>query len=181
MVTIPTRSVGARRRRRSCPAIGAFERNFFLAWALIGTARCVHCRSYLRKLSLSSTRCGYIYLFTIANMVTADERNCHGLVVPLRTINCCCGLFTVYLFIMLYYDCYILRGVCVCVCVSTVQNHDHLYVELYYSLLLWPLPTFATARWVLGWGRPLLIRSAATERQFGRSPGEARSVLLFAS
>ena len=63
-------------------------------------------------------------------------------------------------------------------CVSAVQNHFHLYVELYYSLLFWPLPKFATARWVLGWGRPLLIRSAATERQFGHSPGEAWSLIL---
>jgi hypothetical protein len=86
-----------------------------------------HCKvrstpSYLRKLSFSSTRCGYIYLFTIANMVTADERNCHGLVVPLRTINCCCGLFTGYLFIMLYNDHDIPRGVCV----STLHKHVHL-------------------------------------------------------
>jgi hypothetical protein len=137
-----------------------------------------HCKvrsspHYLRKLSFSSTRCGYIYLFTIANMVTADERNCHGLVVPLRTINCCCGLFTGYLFIMLYNDHYIPRG-----CVSTVQNHDHLYVELCYSLLFWLLPRFATARWVPGWSRPLPTSGAVPERQYGRSPGEARSPTL---
>ncbi len=71
----PYDGVGARRRRRICPALGALERKFFLAWALIGTARCVQRRSYLRKLSFSSTRCGYIYLLTIANMVTAGERN----------------------------------------------------------------------------------------------------------
>ncbi len=96
---------------------------------------------YLRKRSFSSTRCGYIYLFTIVHMVTADERNFHGLVAPVRTINSCCGLFIYYALQRPFHSPR-------CVCVSTVQNHDHLYVELYYSLLFWPLPKFGTARCV---------------------------------